>query len=192
IQRFDQSRFAEACEAGFVRVLSPDQAYDAVRRAFYRARLESRPIMLSAPMDTQQLNMDDDDEYVPSARLIGSDRVGPNPESLARAADLVASAQHPVIVVGRGAIWSDAGEAVQRLAHRTGALIATTLQAKNWLSQSEYFAGISGFYGTRPAMELFQEADVVIGVGASLNRYTTEQGYLYPNAQYIQIDPRPH
>ena len=29
-------------------------------------------------------------------------------------------------------------------------------------------------------MELFQEADCVIGVGASLNRYTTEHGYLYP------------
>ena len=50
IQRYDQSRFAEACEAGFVRVLSPDQAFDAVRRAFYLAKIESRPILLSAPI----------------------------------------------------------------------------------------------------------------------------------------------
>jgi acetolactate synthase-1/2/3 large subunit len=41
-------------------------------------------------------------------------------------------------------------------------------------------------------MELFQEADCVIAVGASLNRYTTEQGYLYPNARYIHIDAKPH
>src|SRR5438552_16479069 len=63
---------------------------------------------------------------------------------------------------------------------------------KNWLSQADFHAGISGFYGTRTALELFQEADCVIGVGASLNRYTTEHGYLYPNAHYVQLDVRPH
>ena len=64
--------------------------------------------------------------------------------------------------------------------------------AKNWLSEADYYAGISGFYGTRTALELFQEADCVIAVGASLNRYTTEHGYLYPNARYIQLDASPH
>jgi thiamine pyrophosphate-dependent acetolactate synthase large subunit-like protein len=32
---------------------------------------------------------------------------------------------------------------------------------------------------------------VVIGVGASLNHYTTEHGYIFPNARYVQIDLRP-
>jgi acetolactate synthase I/II/III large subunit len=191
-QRFDQSRFAEACETGFVRVLSPETAYDSVRKAFYLAKLESRPIMLSAPMDTQQKNMDDDEEYVPSSKFFPGDRVAPNADSLERAADIIASAQKPIIIVGRGAIWSDAGNAVKKLGQRTGALIATTLMAKNWLSDADYHVGISGFYGTRTAMELFQEADCVIAVGASLNRYTTEQGYLYPKARYIHIDSKPH
>jgi acetolactate synthase I/II/III large subunit len=194
IQRYDQSRFAEACEAGFVRVLSADQAYDAVRRAFYLAKLESRPILLSAPMDTQQLNMEDDEEYIPSSAVMPQEPVSPNPRAIERAIALIAGAQRPVIVAGRGAVWSDAGNVVLKLARRTGALIATTLQAKNWLAGADpdYYAGISGFYGTRAAMELFQEADLVIGAGASLNRYTTEQGYLFPNARYIQIDLRPH
>jgi thiamine pyrophosphate-dependent acetolactate synthase large subunit-like protein len=192
IQRFDQSRFAEACEAGFVRALSPDTAYDAVRKAFYLAKLESRPILLSAPMDTQQKTMDDDDEYVPSSAILGSGRVQPNPDSLARAVDIIAGSSKPLLIVGRGAMRSGAGEAVVRLAERIGALLATTLMAKNWLSEEAYYVGISGFYGSRTAMELFQEADCVIGVGASLNRYTTEHGYLYPNARYIQIDSKPH
>jgi thiamine pyrophosphate-dependent acetolactate synthase large subunit-like protein len=192
VQRFDQSRFAEACEAGFVRVLSPETAYDAVRRAFYLARLESRPIMLSAPMDTQQQTMDDDEEYVSSAAILGSTRIQPNPDSLARAVDIIASSSKPLVIVGRGAMRSGAGEAVVRLAERIGALIATSLMAKNWLSEQPYYAGISGFYGTRTAMELFQEADCVIGVGASLNRYTTEHGYLYPNARYVHVDNKPH
>ena len=32
----------------------------------------------------------------------------------------------------------------------------------------------------------------MIGVGASLNRHTTEHGYIYPEAKYIQLDPKPH
>lgn len=192
VQRFDQSRFAEACEARFVRVLSPETAYEAVRKAFYQASLESRPVLLSAPMDVQQKSMDDDEPYIPSASLLPKERVYPSPESIARAADIVASSQKPIIIVGRGAMWSGAGDAVVKLADRIGALIATTLMAKNWLSDVDYHAGISGFYGTRTALELFQEADCVIAVGASLNRYTTEHGYLYPNARYVHLDVRPH
>jgi len=193
VQRFDQSRFTEACEAGFVRVLSPDTAFEAVRKAFYQASMESRPVLLSAPMDIQQQSMADDDElYVPSTALLKTERVYPSPDSIARAADIIANSQKPIIIVGRGAMWSGAGDAVLKLADRIGALIATTLMAKNWLSDAEYHAGISGFYGTRTALELFQEADCVIGVGASLNRYTTEHGYLYPNARYVQLDVRPH
>src|SRR5919199_1496221 len=135
IQRYDQARFAEACESGFVRVLSPDQAYDAVRRAFYLATMESRPILLSAPMDIQQKTMEDDEEeYQPSSTLLVKDPLEPGRAALERAAELIATSQRPVIVVGRGAIWSGAGEAVKRLAERTGALIATTLMAKNWLN----------------------------------------------------------
>ena len=65
-QRLDQSRFAAGCETGFVRMATADAADDAVRKAFYLARLESRPIMFSAPMDIQQQEFDDDDPYKPS------------------------------------------------------------------------------------------------------------------------------
>jgi thiamine pyrophosphate-dependent acetolactate synthase large subunit-like protein len=41
-------------------------------------------------------------------------------------------------------------------------------------------------------MEYFHEADLVIAVGASMNRYTTEHGYLYPNSKYVHLDPKPH
>src|SRR5229473_5895848 len=100
VQRFDQSRFAEACEAGFVRVLSPDTAFEAVRKAFYQASMESRPVLLSAPMDIQQQSMADDDElYVPSTALLKTERVYPSPDSIARAADIIANSQKPIIIV---------------------------------------------------------------------------------------------
>ncbi len=192
-QRLDQAKFADACEAGFVRLVSPDQADDAVRKAFYRAKLESRPIMLSCPMDIQQKTFEDEDEeYKPSSAMFTPGAVHPDSKALEQAADIVASSKKPVIVVGRGAQWAGAGEAVLKLAERTGALIATSLLVRTWLNESEWHAGISGTYGSRPAMKLFEEADCVIGVGASLNRYTTEHGYLYPEARYVHIDSAPH
>lgn len=193
VQRFDQARFAAACEAGFVRLTSPDNADDAVRKAFYLAKLESRPIMLSCPMDYQQKNFEDaDEEYQPSSTVFKPGAVHPDAKELERAADIVASSKKTVIVVGRGAQWAGAGEAVLKLGERTGALIATSLLVRTWLNESEWHAGISGTYGSRPSMKLFEEAECVIGVGASLNRYTTEHGYLYPNAKYVHIDSQPH
>jgi thiamine pyrophosphate-dependent acetolactate synthase large subunit-like protein len=192
VQRFDQSRFAEACEAGFVRLTSADVTDDVVRQAFYLAKTESRPVMLSCPMDIQQKDFEDDEPYKPSSSLLPSITVAPNAAAIAQAADLIAGSKMPVVLVGRGAMWSGAGEAVLRLSERIGAVIATSLMAKNWLGEAPYHVGISGFYGTRTAMQLFEEADVVIGIGASLNRYTIEHGYIYPNARYVQLDIKPH
>ena len=62
---------------------------------------------------------------------------------------------------------------------------------KGWLGDHEYHVGVSGLYATRTAIDLFAEADVVIGVGASLNHYTTEHGYIFPNARTTRSTWRP-
>ncbi|HKU69304.1 MAG TPA: thiamine pyrophosphate-binding protein [Burkholderiales bacterium] len=192
-QWLDQSKFAAGCETGFVQLLSPDLADEAVRKAFYLAKTENRPIMLSCPMDIQQKKFEDDDEpYKPSSTLLTRGSVHPDTKVLEQAADMIANAKHPVIVVGRGAQWAGAGPAVLKLGDRIGALILTTLLTKTFLNESEWHAGISGLYGSRPAMHLAHEADLVIGVGASLNRHTLENGYMYPDAKYIHIDMKPH
>ncbi|HKA44534.1 MAG TPA: thiamine pyrophosphate-binding protein [Burkholderiales bacterium] len=192
-QYLDQPRFAAACESGYVQLLSPDLADEAVRKAFYLAKLENRPVMLSCPMDIQQKNFPDDDEpYQPSSEFYTRGAVHPDAKALERAADIVASAKKPVIIVGRGAQWAGAGQAVLKLGDRIGALIMTTLLTKTYLNDSEYHGGISGVYGSRTAMHLCHEADCVIGVGASLNRHTLENGYMYPNAKYVHIDMKPH
>ncbi len=192
-QRLDQARFAAGCEAGFVRLHTPDDADDAVRKAFYMAKMESRPVMLSCPMDIQQKSFEDEDEpYKPSAEMIPSRSIQPDPEALKQAVGVIRASKQPVIIVGRGARWSGAGEEILKLAKRTGAILATTLMAKTWLSEDEYHVGISGTYANRTALKLFHEADCVIAIGASLNRYTIEHGLLYPKAKYVQIDSKQH
>ena len=161
--------------------------------AFYWARVESRPIVLNAPMDVQAQEYDGEiDEYQTSSTLLpGRQRVQPDADLLRETARLIAESKKPVIVMGQGAAAADAGEAITRLGDRIGALLATTLPMKGWLGESQYHVGVSGLYATRTTIELFADADLVIGVGASLNHYTTEHGYIFPNARYVQIDLKP-
>ncbi|KWX23994.1 acetolactate synthase [Mycolicibacterium wolinskyi] len=193
VQYLDQRRFAAAIECGFLQVTKADSAQDVVQRAFYQARTESRPIMISAPFDVQLQDFEDDAPYVPSTDLLRIPKLLPHPAQIEQARDIIESSKRVVIIAGRGARNAQAGEQILALQRQTGALLATTLQAKNWLcAESEYHVGISGLFGSKLAMELLQEADCVVAVGASLNHYTIESGYLFPEAQYIQIDIAPN
>ncbi|MGH3247482.1 MAG: thiamine pyrophosphate-binding protein [Trebonia sp.] len=189
VQYLDQRRFAAAIECGFVHVGRPDLAQDAVQRAFFLARTESRPVMLSAPADVQLAQYQGDQRYVPSSDLIGGARLLPDPAQIRSAADIIEASGKVVIIVGRGARRAGTAPEVLRLQEQTGALLATTLQAKNWLrGKTEYHAGISGGYGSEAGLDLLREADCVIAVGASLNSYTIDSGQLYQQARYVQID----
>jgi acetolactate synthase-1/2/3 large subunit len=193
VQYLDQRRFAAAIECEFLHLSRADLAHEVVLRAFYLARTESRPVMISAPIDLQQRDVEDAGPYVASTALITTTRLLPDPARIAQAAAIVAASKRVVVIAGRGARGSGAGEEILRLQEQTGALLATTLQAKNWLcDRSEHHVGISGLFGSKVAMELLQEADCVVAVGASLNSYTTEHGYLFPDAKYVQIDTAPH
>ncbi|HXV10412.1 MAG TPA: thiamine pyrophosphate-binding protein [Burkholderiales bacterium] len=193
-QYLNQDRFVTAAECGYIEVMKPDYAEEAVRQAFYRAQIESRPIVLSIPMDVVGKECDSEGEdYLPSAALFGGQQlIRPALDRVEEAVRIISESKRPVIVLGRGAKDSQAREAADRLGKRIGALIATTLYAKGTLNDSEWFTGISGLFATRSAMELFQEADCVIGIGAGMNVRTLGGGYAYPNARYVHIDVKPH
>jgi acetolactate synthase-1/2/3 large subunit len=191
-QSLNQDRFVTATGAGYIEVMTPAFAEDAVRQAFYQARLHRRPVVLAYPMNIQNAEIDSDgDDYEPSTVLFrGQQRIKPADDRLQAAVDIITTAKRPVVIVGKGAVQSGAVELADRLAQRIGALTATTLVAKGVL-QGEYHAGISGMFSTRAVMQLFEEADCVIGIGASLNPHTLEGGLLYPNAKIIHINTEP-
>src|SRR3954468_2591625 len=96
-QRLNQSRFADGVETAFLRLDTGEFADEAVRRAFYTAKLEKRPIMLSAPMDVQQEKWDDDEPYRPSSTLMPTRSMPTDSAALAQAAEIIAKAKKPVI-----------------------------------------------------------------------------------------------
>ncbi|WP_210602552.1 thiamine pyrophosphate-binding protein [Brevibacterium oceani] len=189
VQYLDQAKFADGVEAGFVHVNSAARAQEAVQRAFFIARTESRPVIVSAPNDVQLADWDGPETYVPSTELIDTAPTRPTPERIQQASQIIAESDRVVVLLGRGARNANAGEQILELQRRTKGLLATTLQTNNWLrEETPYYAGISGLYGTAAAHELLPDADCVIAIGASLNHFTTEHGYLYPDARFVQID----
>ncbi len=192
-QSINQERLVSATGAGYIEVLTPSFAEDAVRQAYYQARVESRPIVLCYPLDIQDKDcMSDGDDYRTSATLYaGQQRIQPAEDRLSAAVDMIAASRRPVVVIGRGAVRSGAVAAADSLAKRIGALVATTLIAKGVLGESEYHAGIAGLFSTRTVMQLFDETDCVIAIGASLNHHSLAGGHICPNARIVHIDTAP-
>jgi acetolactate synthase I/II/III large subunit len=194
VQHMNQDALVSATGAGYIEVLKPSYAEDAVRDAFYRARRESRPIVLCVPLDVQQMECDaDGEDYRPSSAMFpGQQAIRPDVGRLREAADIVKSAKKPVIVLGRGAMSPAAKATANRLAERIGALVATTLVAKGTLADSDYYVGVSGLFSSREVIQLFEEADCVVAVGARLSTHTLAGGYLYSKARFVHIDIEPH
>jgi acetolactate synthase I/II/III large subunit len=191
-QKFDQRRFIEASGGLYQPLQNGETAADDVRRAFEMARTESRPVVLNAPKDLQRQDFPWEWNYTSSVDLLPAQQpMQPDPRALAGACDLIRASRFPVIVGGRGAMDAECRDEILALAFRIGALVATTLPAKGWLDKDDYCVGISGAFSSAVAEELFVEADLVIGIGASFNYYTTEGRLLFPKAAYLLIDRAP-
>jgi thiamine pyrophosphate-dependent acetolactate synthase large subunit-like protein len=192
IQQIDMAPLAQGTGAHYIPVRSIDRVLDNVREAFHIAALESRPVVLSVPMDLQKQPYPYMADYTPSADVLPTpQRPMPDPALVDRLVGMIAEAEKPIIIAGRGAKLSGAHAAIAALAEASGALLATSLLGKGMFEGNPYALDIAGAYASDFSRECFAESDLVIGVGVGLGSYTTESGYLYPGAQTVQIDINP-
>jgi acetolactate synthase I/II/III large subunit len=192
LQQIDMAPLTLACGAHYVAVKHVDRLLDNVREAFQVAQAEQRPVVLSVPMDMQKQPWPHLTDYTPSCELVPTaQRPIPDPVIVDRVIDMIAEAEKPIVLAGRGVIRSGAAPALEALAEQSGALLATSLLGKGLFDGNRYALDIAGAFASDFARERFAEADLVIGVGAALGHYTTEGGYLYPGARTVQIDTNP-
>jgi acetolactate synthase-1/2/3 large subunit len=190
-QSLDHRRFAEACEALTQPVYGIDSLAENIREAFHLARTRSCPVVLNVPVQLMEADLPWEWEYTPSLAFLPRMAVRPAEPALEELADLLAQAERPIIIAGRGAVRSGAREAIRQLAEQAGALLATSLFAKGYFFGDAFDLGIAGGFASATGEQLMAEADVVLGIGASLNFYTTEGGFLFPAATVARIDSRP-
>jgi sulfoacetaldehyde acetyltransferase len=160
-------------------------------RCFDRALLEMGPAQLNIPRDFFYGAIE---TSIPTPIRIGR---GPgDPGSLDTAADLLAAARFPVILSGGGVILGDGLAQTIELAELLDAPVCNSyLHNDSFPASHRLSAGPLGYQGSKAAMKLISQADVVLALGTRLGPFGTlpQHGLDYwpANAKVIQIDSDP-
>ncbi|MEZ8819806.1 MULTISPECIES: sulfoacetaldehyde acetyltransferase [unclassified Vibrio] len=169
-------------------VTHPDRMAEYTGRCFDRAMSEMGPTQLNIPRDYFYGEIQI--EIPKPARL---DRGPGGEKSLNEAADLIAEAKFPVIISGGGVVMADAVQECAALAERLGAPVVNSyLHNDSFPASHPLWCGPLGYQGSKAAMKLMAQADVVIALGTRLGPFGTlpQHGMDYwpKNAKIIQID----
>jgi acetolactate synthase-1/2/3 large subunit len=177
-----------------------DRAADLPRviRAAFTHMTTGRPgaAHIGVPFDVQTDVVDEDELW--TDKTLGrfpSRRVGPDPQAVSIATNLIAAAQRPVFVCGGGVIVSAAEAELRALAERIGAAVATTISGRGSISDDHPLAvGVVGSNGgTAETRSIIEAADLVIFVGCRAGSVTTERwrfpGRATSKIVHIDVDP---
>ena len=152
----------------------------ATVRAAFRAMTTGRPgaAHLALPFDTQKGDVDPSDVWAePSHRTFPAERAAPDPEAIAEAADLLASATRAVAICGGGPVIAGASDELAALARMIDLPVATTVSGQGALAETDPQAmGVVGSNGGVPATRaVVDEADLVLFIGCRAGSVTTER-----------------
>ena len=114
----------------------------------------------------------------------------PAEEELSAAVEALLRARRPLVVAGGGCVYSDAGDALRRLAEGHGIPVAETSAGKGALAgDSRMSVGGIGHSGTRAANRLARQADVVLCAGTRLIDLTTGSNTLFeaPGVRFVGL-----
>ena len=186
LQSIDQREFVKVTGAGFEQLRTPATVGEDVARAFYRAQIEQRPIVLNMPADFMWQEADYEMNVLDVFQAPGGVVEG---EFLDNAIGMIASARRPLILAGGGAVA--ARDQLVQLADRLEAPLATTLQAKGLFKDHPYNIDIFGTLSTPAAYDLIAQSDCIVCFGTSLHDFTTDRGKLMKDKRIIQIDIDP-
>ena len=169
-------------------VNNPNRMAEFTGRCFDRALSEIGPTQLNIPRD--YFYGDIEVEIPQPMRL---DRGPGGEQTLAEAADLLASAEFPVILSGGGVVMADGVDACQALAELLGAPVVNSyLHNDSFPASHPLWCGPLGYQGSKAAMKLINRADVVLALGSRLGPFGTlpQHGMDYwpKDAKIIQVD----
>jgi len=174
-------------------VTDPTDIPRMVKEAFHIAGSgRPGPVLIDFPRDMQQAEIEFD--YPETIELPGyRPTLTGHPMMIKRAADLLDSAQRPLIYGGGGVNSSDAQEELVALAERIEAPVTMTLLGKGGFPEDhDLYLGMPGMHGTAYANYALHEADVILAVGTRFDdRVTGKLDMFARNAKFIHIDIDP-
>jgi sulfoacetaldehyde acetyltransferase len=172
-------------------VNNPRRMAEITGRCFDRAMLEMGPAQLNIPRD---YFYGDIETTIPQPMRIG---LGPgDPAAIDEAAALLAEARFPVVVAGGGVIMSGGTAEAVALAELLHAPVCNSyLHNDSFPASHPLWCGPLGYQGSKAAMKLISQADVVLALGTRLGPFGTLPQYgmdYWPaGAKIIQVDADP-
>ena len=187
-QEVDQMAMFEECVCYQEEVRDPTRIPEVLNRVIEQAWRGAAPAQINIPRDywTQIFDFE-------MPQIVRLERPSGGSHAVADAAKLLSEAKFPVILNGAGVILSSGIDASQALAEKLSAPVCCGYQHNDAFPGSHpLFAGPLGYNGSKAAMELIAQADVVLALGTRLNPFSTLPGYgidYWPkDAKIIQVD----
>lgn len=171
-----------------VHVNAPSRIPELTHNAFTIAMHERGPVQVNIPRDYLYADLDVE---IPQPRRF--ERSAGGSGSLDQAAQMLASARSPLILSGGGVVVSGGVEEVKKLAEYLSAPVVTSyLHNDAFPASHELMCGPLGYMGSKAAMKLISQADVVLALGTRLGPFGTlpQYGFDYwpEKAKIIQVD----
>ncbi len=187
-QEIEQMPFFEKITKYQVQVNRHERMAEHMHRVFTLAMAERGPTQINIPRD---LFYGEADYDIQKPLVIEKSAGGT--ESLAAAARLLADARFPVILAGGGVIMADGATALTELAEYMDAPVVNSYLHNDSFPASHRLAcGPLGYQGSKAAMNIIAQADVILALGSRLGPFGTlpQHGITYwpENAKVVQVD----
>ncbi|HTV50592.1 MAG TPA: thiamine pyrophosphate-requiring protein [Steroidobacteraceae bacterium] len=170
-------------------ITTPTQIVPALRRAYTQARNgRPGPCLIEVPGDMWMEEVPGQLDYKPVKRVL----FAPDHAAVDAAAAVLIEAQRPLIYAGQGVHYARGWEELRQFAEMLEAPVCTSLEGKSAFPETHPLSlGAGGVSMPRPVFQHVQDADVVIGVGASFT--ATGFGIKFPTANktfiHNTVDP---
>ncbi|MFG1410797.1 sulfoacetaldehyde acetyltransferase [Xanthobacter sp. VTT E-85241] len=169
-------------------VRDPVRVAEVLNRVIEKAWRASAPAQINIPRDfwTQVVDIE-------LPQIVRLERPTGGKNAIAEAAKLLSEAKFPVVLNGAGVVIGNAIPEAMALAEKLGAPVCAGYQHNDAAPGSHALTvGPLGYNGSKAAMELIAQADVVLALGTRLNPFSTLPGYgmdYWPReAKIIQVD----
>ena len=191
-QEVEQMKLFEDMVCYQEEVRDPTRVAEVLTRVIAQAKRQSAPAQLNIPRDMWTKVVD-----IEIPEPIEFEHSSGGGKSVSDAANLLSEAKNPVILNGAGVVLSKDGiTASMTLAERLDAPVCVGYQHNDaFPGNHPLFAGPLGYNGSKAAMQLIKDADVVLCLGTRLNPFSTLPGYgldYWPSDEkIIQVDINP-
>jgi thiamine pyrophosphate-dependent acetolactate synthase large subunit-like protein len=177
------------------RVPSAERVPEFMQRAFRMANTAPRgPVFLEVPADVLKGSF----EWEPPASRTeyrAKYEAMVDPAAIEEAASLIASARRPIFIVGQGGEDEGAWKDLAAISEGSHIALSHTFGHNTAIPNTALAVGGIGRRGSKAAMRLLSESDLVVIVGSRLQRYTRVPYYGFSywpaKARVMQVNPDP-